>query len=129
MDHDADEAIFARLRADLRATFPALRDVRFTHAWGGPVSATLDMFPAIGHLPDRDVVYALGCVGHGVSLCHLHGRTLTDLLLERETDLTESFFVDRRVPRFPPGAARRLVSEAVVRFMRWEDRRYDSLPD
>ena len=30
------------------------RDVRFTHAWGGPVSATLDMFPALGYVGGRD---------------------------------------------------------------------------
>lgn len=128
MEHDRDEAIFAKLRDDLRATFPTLRDVGFTHAWGGPVSATLDMFPALGQLGGRDLVYAMGCVGHGVSLCHLHGNTLADLLLERDTELTQSFFVNRRVPPFPPGAGGRLVSEAVVAFLRWEDRRYDVLP-
>ncbi len=100
MDHDRDETVFAALRADLRRTFPALADIRFTHEWGGPVSAPLDLFPVIGHAGTPDHVYVLGCVGHGVSITHLHGQTVRDLVLERDTDLT------RHVLRRPPGGPR-----------------------
>ncbi|MBN2114136.1 MAG: FAD-dependent oxidoreductase [Acidimicrobiia bacterium] len=129
MDHDRNEAVFAALRGDLYRTFPALEGIHFTHAWGGPVSAALDLFPAIGHAGNPDWVYVLGCVGHGVSLTHLHGQTVRDLVLERDTDLTRSFFVDRRMVPVPPGPLRRLVTGAMVGFMRWEDRRYDVMPD
>ena len=128
MDHDRDETVFSALREDLRRTFPALADIRFTHAWGGPVSAPLDLFPAIGHAGTPDSVYVLGCLGHGVSITHLHGQTVRDLVLERDTDLTRSFFVDRRVLPVPPGPLRNLVTRAMAGFMRWEDRRYDVLP-
>lgn len=128
MGFDRDETIFAALRDDLVRTFPALRGIRFTHAWGGPVSATLDLFPALGHAGGRDWLYSFGCVGHGVSTTHLHGRTLADLVLERDTDLTRTFFVDRRVPPFPPGPLRRPVVRAITGFLRWEDRRNDVLP-
>lgn len=83
MDRDDDASIYEKLRGDLKATFPSLSGVRFTHAWGGPVSATLDLFPALGCLGGRDIAYAIGCVGHGVAMCHLHGQTLRDLILER----------------------------------------------
>jgi len=129
MDHDRNEAVFAALRADLLRTFPALEGIRFTHAWGGPVSAALDLFPAIGHAGTPDWVYVLGCVGHGVSLTHLHGQTVRDLVLEHDTDLTRTFFIDRRIIPVPPGPLRRLVTGAMVGFMRWEDRRYDVMPD
>jgi glycine/D-amino acid oxidase-like deaminating enzyme len=128
MDHDQDETVFAALRDDLRRTFPALADIRFTHAWGGPVSAPLDLFPAIGHAGSPDAVYVLGCVGHGVSITHLHGQTVRDLLLERDTDLTRSFFVDRRTVPVPPGPLANLITRAMAGFMRWEDNRYDVLP-
>ena len=128
MNHDDDPVIYEKLRADLRATFPSLSGVRFTHASGGPLSATLDLFPALGYLGGRDVAYAIGCVGHGVAMCHLHGQTLRDLVLERDTDLTRSFFVNRRVIPLPPEPLKRAVLEGIVRFMRWEDRRYDVLP-
>lgn len=129
MDFDRDETMFAKLRADLIATFPALRDITFTHSWGGPVSVPLDLFPAIGHAGGRDWVYSLGCVGHGVSTTHLHGQTLADLVLERDTDLTQTFFVDRKVLPIPPDPLRRPVIRAITEVMRWEDRRHDVMPD
>ncbi|HEX6874745.1 MAG TPA: FAD-dependent oxidoreductase [Nocardioidaceae bacterium] len=128
MAKDRDETIFAKLRADLTATFPALGEVRFTHAWGGPVSATIDLFPALGYVGGRDWVYSLGCVGHGVSTTHLNGQTIKDLVLERDTDLTDTFFVNRRVPPMPPGPLTRPVIGAIAGFMRWEDKRLDVLP-
>ncbi len=128
MAKDRDETIFAKLRADLQATFPALGEVRFTHAWGGPVSATIDLFPALGYVGGRDWVYSLGCVGHGVSTTHLNGQTIRDLVLERDTDLTDTFFVNRRVPPMPPGPLSRPVIGAIAGFMRWEDKRLDVLP-
>jgi len=128
MDNDRNEAVFAKLRADLVATFPELAGIRFSHAWGGPVSAPLDLFPALGYAGGRDHVYALGCVGHGVSISHLHGQTVRDLVLERETELTESFFVNRRTVPLPPEPLRRLTLDGIVSFMRWEDRRHDVLP-
>jgi glycine/D-amino acid oxidase-like deaminating enzyme len=91
MDFDSDEQVWAALRQDVRTMFPGLADVQFSHAWGGPVSATLDMFPALGYLGGKDVIYSFGCVGHGVSVTHLNGQTITDLVLERESDLTDVF--------------------------------------
>jgi glycine/D-amino acid oxidase-like deaminating enzyme len=127
MDNDRNEAIFAKLRSDLVATFPELAGIGFTHAWGGPVSAPLDLFPALGYAGGKDHIYVLGCVGHGVSITHLHGQTVRDLVLERDTDLTRSFFVNRRTIPLPPEPLRRLTIGGIVSFMRWEDRRYDVL--
>lgn len=127
MGFDDSPVIWEKLRNDLRAMFPGLRDVRFSHAWGGPVSATLDMFPAIGFAGSKDVVYSVGCVGHGVSTTHLHGQTIRDLVLERDTDLTDVFFVDRKVVSFPPGGLGHTVAQRIAGFMRWEDRRFDVL--
>ena len=126
MGFDSDEAIWADLRQDVRALFPGLRDVRFSHAWGGPVSAALDMFPVIGRLGDGRILYSFGCVGHGVSTTHLNGRTLADLVLERTTDLTETFFVDRRLVPFPPGGLGHATAQRIAAYMRWEDRRFDA---
>lgn len=127
MDHDRDEPTFAALRSDFAKTFPSLADVRFTHEWGGPISATLDLFPVITQVGGPDWITSYGCVGHGVSATHLHGRTIADLVLERTTDLTETFFVNRRVMPLPPGPLRKPILDGIAGFMRWEDRRYDVL--
>ncbi len=126
MDRDENEEVFAGLEQDVREIFPVLKNISFTHRWGGPVSVPLDLAPALGYLGNKDTVYSLGCVGHGVSLTHLNGKTLADLVLERKTDLTEVFFVNRRTIPWPPEPFRYLAGQAVRGFMKWEDRRHDA---
>jgi glycine/D-amino acid oxidase-like deaminating enzyme len=75
--------------------------VQFTHHWGGPISATLDLVPAIGRI-GPNMYYSLGCMGHGVALTQLNGRTVADLVLETPSDLTETWFVNRNVLPIPP---------------------------
>ncbi len=125
MDKDENPDIFSGLEADVKRIFPVLSDIRFTHRWGGPVSVTVDMAPAIGCIGDRRLVYSLGCMGHGVSLTHLNGRTVADLILDRKTDLTDTFFVNRKTIPWPPEPIRNLVSKAVLGYMHWEDRKFD----
>jgi glycine/D-amino acid oxidase-like deaminating enzyme len=127
MDFDNSPATWEALRNDVRVMFPGLHDVRFSHAWGGPVSATLDMFPAIGFAGSPNIVYSMGCVGHGVSTTHLNGQTIRDLVLECDTDLTDVFFVNRRVVPFPPGGIGHRVAQGIAGVLRWEDRRHDVL--
>jgi glycine/D-amino acid oxidase-like deaminating enzyme len=125
MNKDLNADTFAGLKDDVRELFPVLRDIRFTHEWGGPVSVPLDMAPAIGFAGDKNVVYSLGTVGHGVSMTHLNGRTVADLILERQTDLIDVFFVNRRTIPWPPEPLRNLTIKAILGYMHWEDRRYD----
>lgn len=85
----------------------------------------IDMAPALGYLGDKRVLYSLGCVGHGVSLTHLNGQTVRDLVLERQTDLTDVFFVNRTTIPWPPEPFRRLGIKAIVGYMHIKDRIYD----
>lgn len=121
LDIDSDEAAWRHLEAHLRLLFPALRDVPITHRWGGPFSVTLDLTPALGYLGDRRVVYSLGCIGHGVSMTHQNALTLTDLLLERQTENTACPFVERRVLAWPPEPLRSAAAHAIRAYLRLED--------
>ncbi len=125
MDGDLNDRTFAELERDVVQAFPSLAGIGFTHRWGGPVSVTLDMAPALGRLGDERVVYSLGCMGHGVSMTHLNGATVADLILARKTDLTDVFFVNRRTLPWPPEPVRTLAARAIRGYMRWEDRRFD----
>ena len=125
MDRDNNEQIFAGLREDVGKIFPFLKNISFSHAWGGPVSVTLDMAPALGYLGDKRVVYSLGCVGHGVSLSHLNGQTIRDLILGDVTELTDVFFVNRRTIPWPPGLLKTAAVKAIRGYLRFEDRLFD----
>jgi glycine/D-amino acid oxidase-like deaminating enzyme len=122
MAHDANYRIFADLEHDVVRLFPSLSGVQFTHRWGGPVSVPTQMVPAIGQLGDPRTLYSVGCIGHGVSLTHLNGRTLADMVCERRTDLTDVWFVNRRILPWPPEPLRFITSQAIRGYLRLEDR-------
>lgn len=125
MERDSNPRVFNDLERDIVWLFPSLKGVHFTHRWGGPVSVPVDLAPAIGHLGDPRAVYSLGCVGHGVSMTHLNGRLLVDLILERKTDLTDVWFVNRRMIPWPPEPLRLIASQAIRGYLRLEDAFYE----
>lgn len=125
LDRDLNARVFADLENDVVRLFPGLKGVRFTHRWGGPVSVPTQMVPDIGQLGDPRALYSLGCMGHGVSLTHLNGRTLADLLCGRKTDLTSMWFVNRRTIPWPPEPLRFVLGQAVRGYLRLEDHIYE----
>jgi glycine/D-amino acid oxidase-like deaminating enzyme len=125
MERDENPNIFGGLKEDVAQLFPALKDIRYTHEWGGPVSVPLDMAPAIGYAGDKQILYSLGTVGHGVSMTHLNGKTVADLALERQTELTDVFFVHRKTIPWPPEPLRNLTIKTILGYMHLEDRIYD----
>jgi glycine/D-amino acid oxidase-like deaminating enzyme len=125
MERDMNNDTFTQLENDILWLFPHLKGIRITHRWGGPVSVPLQMAPAIGYLGDERAMYSLGCVGHGVSMTHLNGRTLADLALERKTDLTEVWFVNRHMIPWPPEPVRMAASQVIRGYLRLEDRIFE----
>jgi len=125
MDHDLNPQTFTTLEQDILWLFPHLKGIQITHRWGGPVSVPLQMAPAIGFIGDQRTIFSLGCVGHGVSMTHLNGRTLADLALERKTDLTDVWFVNRHMIPWPPEPICIAASEVIRGYLRLEDRIYE----
>jgi glycine/D-amino acid oxidase-like deaminating enzyme len=121
MDADHNDKAFAVLERDIAEVFPCLAGHPISVRWGGPASVTADLVPAIGHIGDERVVFSLGCMGHGVALTHLNGQTIADLLLGRRTELSEMFFVDRKIHHWPPEPLRFAVTKAVLGFARAQD--------
>jgi glycine/D-amino acid oxidase-like deaminating enzyme len=125
MERDLNGTTFQQLETDTVELFPSLKDVKFVFRWGGPVSVTLQMAPAIGMVGDQRAWYSLGCVGHGVAPTHLNGQTLADLLLERKTDLTSVWFVERKPVPWPPEPLRWVASQALLGYLHAEDWWYE----
>jgi gamma-glutamylputrescine oxidase len=79
---DTAEAI----RKQIVETYPALKDVPVTHAWGGNVGITLPRQPFV-----REVMPGVttigGYSGHGVMLSNYCGKLYADMILGKATDL------------------------------------------
>jgi len=102
------------LEAHIKWLFPSLGNVSMDYKWGGPVSVNLDMTPEIGFIVDQRIVYATGCIGHGVSLTQLNGRTIADLILEKKTDLTDFWIVNRKAVPWPPNPVGSLAVRTIT---------------
>ncbi len=122
---DRDQHAWKHLEDHIRFLFPSLREAAISHRWGGPFSVTLDLTPILGYLGDKNAVYSLGCIGHGVSTSHLNAQTLRDLILERQSDLLECPFVNRRVIAWPPEPFRIVAAAALRGYLRAEDWFYE----
>jgi glycine/D-amino acid oxidase-like deaminating enzyme len=98
--YDRHDATHEMLRGFVRTWFPMLRDVRFTHAWGGPLGMPRDWHPSFAFDPRSGIASARGYVGHGVSTANLAGRTLADLITGEQTALTDLPLANHRSPNW-----------------------------
>ncbi len=101
-EYDRHGPTHEMLRGFVRAWFPALRDVRFSHAWGGPLGMPRDWHPTISFDPRSGVASARGYTGRGVAAANLFGRTLADLIAGERSPLTELPLVNHHSPDWEP---------------------------
>ncbi len=119
---DTNQEIHAGLRRLLVELFPALAGHRFTHAWGGPLGIARDWHPAVGIDRAAGLAWGGGYVGDGVATANLAGRTLADLILERDSDLVRLPWVNHRARRWEPEPLRWLGVNAGLRLVATADR-------
>ena len=119
--YDREERVFAMLRETLVAMFPVLSGSRFTHAWGGALGIPRDWVASVGLDRATGLGWAGGYVGDGVGTTNLAGRTLRDLVLGRDTDLTRLPWVGHRSRRWEPEPLRWLGVNTGLRAMRLAD--------
>ncbi|MEV0902247.1 FAD-binding oxidoreductase [Actinoplanes sp. NPDC049802] len=101
-EYDLVPGVFDALRATITELFGI--DPPIAHRWGGPLGIPRDWMPSVGL---RDGVgWAGGYVGDGVAAANLAGRTLADLILGRDSDLTALPWVNHRSRRWEPEPAR-----------------------
>lgn len=88
-EYDRHRPTHERLKGFVREWFPVLRDVRFTHEWGGPLGMPRDWHPTMAFDPATGIATSRGYIGHGVSATNLGGRVLADLIAGTKSPLTE----------------------------------------
>ncbi|RAW06182.1 FAD-dependent oxidoreductase [Halomonas elongata] len=113
----ADQAIgeaAMRMRRDLLVDLlPALEGVRITHGWGGSLGLSRNFRPHAILDRRHGLATAGGYAGEGVAASHLFGRTLADMILERDTELA-------RMPwAFADASHRQLIKRWEIEPLRW----------
>ncbi len=107
----------------MRRLFPAAGCARVDHAWCGVLGVPRDWCSTVHLDRDSGLGWAGGYVGHGVATTNLAGRTLRDLVLGRDTELTLLPWVGRRVRRWEPEPLRWTGVRLIYGLYRAADRR------
>lgn len=102
---------YAAAERMFEAVFPAFKRLRIAQRWSGACSIPFDVRPQVGALRGGRLSYACGYSGAGVMMSQNFGRILADLALQRDTALTDQWFVaiegrkkqaaQRRFPALP----------------------------
>ena len=111
------------LRARLCAFFPPLEPVPVARAWHGVLGVSRDWCPTVSLDPATGLGFAGGYAGEGVAASNLAGRTLRDLILGRDSELTRLPWVGRAPRKWEPEPLRFLGARGVYRLYREADRR------
>ncbi|CAI8820044.1 NAD(P)/FAD-dependent oxidoreductase [Pseudomonas sp. IT-P294] len=106
--------------------FPQLKNVRITHAWGGNLGMSRHFKPHMLCDHASGIALSGGYGGEGVGASNLGGRTLADLILQRDTEFVRQPWV---VPQgrletlrtWEPEPCRWLGYNAIIRSFVHED--------
>ena len=109
------------LRARLARLFPQLRAVPIAHAWAGVFGVSRDWAAAVHCDKRTGMCWAGGYAGEGVAAANLAARTLRDLVLDRDTELTRLPWVAHHAPAWEPEPLRWLAVQAVYGGLRAAD--------
>ncbi|MFM8858089.1 MAG: NAD(P)/FAD-dependent oxidoreductase [Actinomycetota bacterium] len=121
-EYDTDARVARHLVDALHDLFPQTLGVNITHHWGGPLAAPRDWSCSIRFDPRTGLGSAGGYVGDGVATANLSGRTLADLVLERESDLIDLPWVHHRSPKWEPEPIRWFAVNGMARLAALADR-------
>ncbi len=67
----------AKLRPNMLKVFPQLKEVKVDYAWSGNFALSFSRVPQLGRL-GKNIYFAHGYSGHGVTGSHLFGRILSE---------------------------------------------------
>jgi glycine/D-amino acid oxidase-like deaminating enzyme len=114
------------LRSTLTTLFPSLRGIGLDHAWCGVLGVPRDWSASVAYDPATGLGHAGGYVGSGLTATNLAGRTLRDLVLGADTELTRLPWTGHRVRRWEPEPLRWAGVHALYGLYRAADRREDA---
>ncbi|HXE44530.1 MAG TPA: FAD-binding oxidoreductase [Conexibacter sp.] len=107
----------------LHTLFPGTVGTPIEHAWCGVLGVARDWQPAVRLDRASGIGFAGGYVGVGIAASNLAGRTLRDLALGEDTELTRLAWVGHRARRWEPEPLRWIGANLVYALYRAADRR------
>ncbi|GAB3620575.1 FAD-dependent oxidoreductase [Glutamicibacter endophyticus] len=122
LDGQTPQRTIEHLRTVMHRMFPGTAGVDIEHAWSGVLGVPRDWTATVGLDRRTGMAWAGGYVGTGVSTTNLAGRTLRDLILGRESELTRLPWVNHRVRRWEPEPLRWLATRSLYAAYSWADR-------
>ncbi|CUR61083.1 FAD dependent oxidoreductase [metagenome] len=126
VDGRTQEWTVESLRSTLTSLFPSLAGIGLDHAWCGVLGVPRDWSASVSYDAATGLGHAGGYVGSGLTATNLAGRTLRDLVLGRDTDLTTLPWTGHAVRRWEPEPLRWAGVHALYRLYRAADRREDA---
>lgn len=106
----------------LHEFFPAAGRVPVAHAWAGVLGVPRDWAATVGLDRRSGLGWAGGYVGTGVAATNLAGRTLADLILERDTSITRLPWVGQKARKWEVEPLRWLGVQGIYASYRIADR-------
>ena len=107
----------------LTTLFEGLHGVAVSRAWAGVLGVARDWCPTVGLDRDSGLAYAGGYAGEGVAAANLAGRTLRDLILGRDTELTRLPWIDHPARAWEPEPLRLIGARGIYSAYRIADER------
>ena len=117
------QATIDTLTGLLHEFFPPTRRVAVEHAWCGVLAVPRDWSTTVHVDPRTGLGWAGGYVGSGLTTTNLAGRTLRDLVLGADTELTRLPWTGRQVRRWEPEPLRWLGVHGMYAAFHAADRR------
>lgn len=106
----------------LRRLFPITRDAAIDHVWSGVLGVPRDWSATVGLDKETGIAWGGGYVGTGVTSTNLSGRTITDLVLGENTELTSLPWVNHRVRKWEPEPLRWIATKVLYKAYGFADR-------
>lgn len=118
----ADSAV-DQLHRRLFELFPSLQGVKLEQSWSGVLGVPRDWCASVNIDRATGILSAGGYVGHGLSGTNLAARTVRDLILNRDSELTRLPWVNRHARNWEFEPVRWIGATALYSVYRFADNR------
>lgn len=102
--------------------FPVTREYKMEHVWSGVLGVPRDWSASVNYVSSTGMGFAGGYVGTGVTATNLAGRTLADLILGNQTQLTTLPWVNHQARKWEFEPLRWLATHGLYAAYGYADR-------